>query len=211
MKILNLVLLAFLLTSGVAAQTSPSYPDAPGVVVVKNSWHTRVLDSAAYEDPLRASRERVGEEIAQREIMEDYRSSGGSTRTLPSRDVQWRSLRAPTRAVQYIFEAEIKNTGAKRMRGVVWEYVFLGPAGGREVGYRRFASKVSVSPGKSAKMVAYITLHVNNATEAKVANKAAQQAHGKYLERISIRRILYEDNSVWERHSKEADGSIRTQ
>jgi hypothetical protein len=202
MKALNLLLLSFLLIGSAAAQTSSRYPSAPGVAVVKNSWRTRTADSAMNEDPLRPSRERAEEETVQKEIIDDYKNTGGSSRRLPSRDVRWRTPRQPTRMVQYIFDAEIKNIGPKKMRRVVWEYVFLDAAGEREIGYRLFESNVNIAPGKTAKMVGYIQRYVNSAAEAKEANKVAREVHGKYMEIIAIRRIEYDDNSVWERPSK---------
>lgn len=199
MRVLNLLLLTFLLTCGAAAQTQSRYPDAPGVAVVKKSWRVRAVDTSASGDPLRASGERLEEEAVQKQIEDDYRRSGATTTPWPRPQVRWNTLRAQTRAVQYIFEAEIKNTGAKRIRGVVWEYVFLDAAGERELGYRPFASRVNVGPGGSAKLIGRLTKIVNSAAALKEARKAADRTRGKFPELISIRRVEYDDGSVWER------------
>lgn len=199
MRVLNLLLLIFLFTCGAAAQTPSRYPDSPGVTVVKKSWRVRVVDTSASGDPLRAGGERLEEEAVQRQIKEDIERSGATTTPWPRPQVRWNTPRATTRAVQYIFEAEIKNTGAKRVRGVVWEYVFLDAAGVRELGYRPFASKVNVGPGGSARLIGRLTKIVGTAAELKEARKTADRARGKFPELISICRIEYDDGSVWER------------
>lgn len=192
----------FLLTGGVVAQTPPGNAVAPGVTVVKKSWHVRAVDAAMYEDPLRPSGERIGQEAAQKQIEEDYRRTGVRPSPRPNQDIWRNPLRTPTRAVQYVFEVEIKNTGTQRIRGVSWEYVFMDAAGKRELGYRPFDSKVSVGPGRSVKLVGRVTKIVGDAAELKQAREAAERSRGKFPEHVGIRRIEYDDGSVWKRNPK---------
>lgn len=205
MKVLNLALLLFLLTYAVAAQTPQRYAEAPGLAVIKNSWHSKVL-AAPGEDPMEPSLERLNEESAINERQNEIARSGASARpgityipgTLKTRPTP----RPSSPMVAYIFEATIRNTGTKKIRRIVWEYIFLDEGGTRELGYRAFNSKVNISPGKSVKVAGYTRIYVNDAVEANKLNQAAQQLHGKYMEVISIRYIEYADNSIWKRLSK---------
>ncbi len=195
MKILNLVLLAFLLAGGVAAQTSPVYPDAPGVTVIKNSWYVKARDRKLEEDPLGPSNEQMVKEV-QRESQEG-KDMVGSVIVRPPQI--WRNPTKSRPVAEYFFEATITNTGTKKIERLIWEYVFLSRTTGREVGYRPFRSKESISPGKSTKLVGVVIVPLENIAEGA---KAGQETRGRYVERVFIRQIEYDDNTVWRRPSK---------
>ena len=84
----------------------------------------------------------------------------------------------------------------KKIRGLVWEYVLVDPSTGSEVGRHQFTSKVSVGPGKSKTIFGYSTLPPVSSVDA---NNAGEGSEGQHSEQVVIKRIYYDDNSVWER------------
>jgi hypothetical protein len=209
MKVLNLTLLLLLLAGVASAQTSQRYPEAPGVVIAKSRWHTKVLMSRTVpaQDPMQPSVDRINQENAINERQEELLRSGATGQPDPMRSAvidqpSFLPGRTGYPVVAYIFEGTILNTGTKKIRRLIWEYIFLDASGTRELGYRAFASEVNVKPGKSAKVAGYVSQYANNTAAAKKANQAAQQLRGKYLEILSVRRIEYADNSFWQRPSK---------
>jgi hypothetical protein len=170
------------------------------VEVIKHSWHTKVRDRRLDEDPLGPTNETLERERYRRN--EELRKAGQT----PLEDVPkpkiWRNITRPEPAVGYFFEATVRNSGVKKIRRLVWEYVFTEPGGGGEVGYRVFESAVKLGPGKSAKVVGIVVRDVLTVAEGKAAEEAARRSRGKYTETVSVRRIVYEDGTIWDRHSK---------
>ena len=197
MKILNLVFLVFLLAGGVVAQTSLGYPEAPGVAVIKNSWHTKARDRMLEADPLNPSNEH-GEKERYRKYQEE-RNAAVSVPSAIQPPPIWREPTTSRPMVAYFFEATISNTGTKKIRRLIWEYVFLSRRTGREVGYRPFVSQESISPGKSKQLVGIVVAPLANIADGA---KAGQETRGRYIERVFIRQIEYDDNTVWQRPSR---------
>jgi hypothetical protein len=98
---------------------------------------------------------------------------------------------------EYVYEVKVSNTGAKKIRELVWKYVLLDPDTGREISDHQFTSKVSISPGRSKKLVGH------SAPPALVSvARTNRDLRDQYTERVEIRRVEYDDGSVWESTSK---------
>lgn len=197
MRFLNLVLLVFLLASGIAAQTSSIYPDAPDVAVINHSWHATARDRRMEADPLGPSSEHRHEENYRKYIEET--NAGGSPVDIIDRPEVWRNVPRSAPSVKYVFEATISNTGTKTIRRLIWEYVFLDRTTKREVGYRPFLSQESIRPGQSKKLVGTVFKYPASAAEGA---KAIQKMRGTYIEQVFIRSIEYDDNTSWRRPRK---------
>jgi hypothetical protein len=99
-------------------------------------------------------------------------------------------------SVKYSYEARIKNEGAKTIRMVVWTYSFVDRATGLEVGQRRLTSPTSAPPGGTVNLVVMSTTRPVRVVQAAKPNN--EKKH-KYLERVTIDRVEYDDGTVWQR------------
>lgn len=93
----------------------------------------------------------------------------------------------------YKYSLEAKNTSPKQVAELLWDYVFTDSRKQQEVLRHHFGSKVTIRPGKSAKLAIYST-----ATPYLVLD--AKQTHQPKNEHVVIKRIVYADGSAWEAH-----------
>jgi hypothetical protein len=213
MKALNLMLLAPVLLAVTPAQTLPP-SGAPDVVVTKYRWRQGARVPALKEDPLRANDEQREWQRAREETTRQNAARERDGRPLlppPSRPDGGRPTKNPEDSnkgavppvharpapgsVEYVYEVEVGNIGAKTIRVLTWEYVLRDAETGREVGSHRFAGRVSLPPGKRTKLVGR-----SSSPPARVvdATKADGQPWGQYAEGVVIRRVEYTDGSVWQ-------------
>lgn len=197
-----LILVALVLSGGLcAAQTPRDENAAPGLAVVENGWRRRLVRNPALDqDPLRPLEDQDRSERIRNEVARQNRvraAAGKEVTPLPSRNATNRlPPRRPAYPYVYIYKVKIINTGAKKIRGLVWEYVLLDSSTGSEVGRHRFATTVSVSPGKSKTLFGHSTLPPASSVDA---NSAGDAPEGQHSEQVVIKTIIYDDNSVWER------------
>ena len=97
-------------------------------------------------------------------------------------------------SVRYLYEVKVRNTGVKSIRTLIWDYVFFEPATERELGRRRFVSKVRVSPGRTKNLVMEST---SPPTLTIDAAKVGQNSQDQFSEQVVIQRVEYADGSVW--------------
>jgi hypothetical protein len=206
MKILNSLLLLFLLAGAVSAQQATSTTsDAPGLTVLEKDWRRQVRNPMLEDDPMRASTDRLELERALKQNQSDnaVRASMGMPPVPPpTRAPRTAGNNNPARntrpTVEYIYKAKVRNTGAKAIRRLVWEYVFFDPATQREVGRRRHDNRVNIRPGKSSNLIGRsIAPPTGTIDAAQVGKKPKDQ----YVEQVVIERIEYADGTVWMRDS----------
>jgi hypothetical protein len=194
MKTLKLALLMILLTGSAAAQSTSSTSSAPDVAVIKISWrwvgHNPQLDNALLSaNPERALRTAVNS------------ARINTNQNLPLLTVP--PVEAPLPIVRswsgFIYYFTVKNTGAKIIRQLVFEYAFTDPSTQRTVGRRQYKSKVKIRPGMLAKLVVRTSLPPIGTINAMQAGDDSQD---QSLEHMVIQRIKYDDGSVWQRGSK---------
>lgn len=98
---------------------------------------------------------------------------------------------SPLHGKGYKYSLETKNTSPKRVAELFWDYVFIDPRTEQEALRHHFGSKVTIKPGKSAKVAIYST-----ATPYLVVD--AKQTRQPKNEQVVIKRIVYADGSTWE-------------
>jgi|GEM_PF-1393546 len=200
-NLLSLVLIT--LSCGVCAAQNPVNKSAAhGVVVAESGWQkiSSKRNPALDEDQLiplenqdRSERVRT-QAIEQSKIRSAAR--GKDLEPLPSRNaIPPITPGQPDYPFDYVYRVKITNTGAKKIREIVWEYVTADPSSGSEVGRRRFTSTVSVGPGKSTTLYGRSTLPPTSIIDA---SSVGQQPEGQHSERVVITKILYDDYTFWE-------------
>lgn len=186
---------AAIMTAGVGqAQSAPS-----GVVVLGQSWdRSRPPSPALYEDPLRVASETARMQDAQRATIQqnkDREKAHLEPLPIPQRTGSQTGQRvspAPNGYI-YTYTARVRNDGTRKIRRVDWDYMVFDSAAGHEIGTHRFTSKVSVSPGQTKKLSGRTTSPPSNFVDA-----SADGAPIRYAERVVIRRVEYDDGTVWE-------------
>jgi hypothetical protein len=96
--------------------------------------------------------------------------------------------------VTYVYEAKVSNKGDKVIRKLIWDYIFFEQGTEKEVGRRRFVSKVNIGPGKTTDLVVRALAAPTSTVDARVADKKPQ---GQYSEKTVIRSVYYADGSIW--------------
>jgi hypothetical protein len=195
MKALSLIFLVCLLTGSAAAQGSINKPDAPDVAVIKISWrrvdHNPKLDQATFDG---------NPERGLRTIVNKARTNADPSQPLlpvPPLETPPPTIR-PWSGWLYVFT--VRNTGAKIIRQLVFEYAFTDPSTQRTVGRRQYKSKVKIRPGMTANLVVRSSLPPIGTIDAKQSDQNSQDQSPE--KQVVIQKIKYADGSVWQRGSK---------
>lgn len=184
-----------------AAQTPPVGNAAPGLTVVEKGWRKLLVrNPALVEDQFALLENQAASERAREDAREQNRNRvllGKEPAPLPPRNAPVKlSPPKPGYPFVYVYSVKIINTGVKKIRGIIWEYLLIDPTTGTEVGRHRFASKVSVGPGESATLRGRSTLPPASSVHASEVGEAPE---GQHSEQVMIKTIFYTDKSVWER------------
>jgi hypothetical protein len=202
MKFLQLLLSVFLLAGVATAQTPSNLTDAPGVTVVAKKWHKQVRYYALHDTQVRDHERQLEYERVMKQTLYENKIRarvGEKPLGLPlppglsSSEPGLGRYRAP---FQYVYEVRIRNTGAKKIREIRWEYLLSDPKTGREVGSHTFTSKESISPGRIKKLTGY---SINSPAIVVDVTKSGKEAPGQFSERVVIHSIKYADGSTWQR------------
>jgi hypothetical protein len=167
------------------------------VTVIQKNWRVEVRNPALEKDPLGPNRDRQQEETALKgDARENENRAQQGEPALPPRV----RVPAPERGphgvfITYVFEVKFRNTGEMPIRTLTWEYLFFEPGTEREVGRRRFISRVSISPGGTRTVIMRSATPPTGTIDAPNAGKKSRD---KYSEQVVIQRIGYADGSVWQ-------------
>src|SRR6476469_305734 len=126
MKILSSALVLFLIAVSTSAQTSSASPD---VTVLQNKWRIDLYNPALDKDPLAASKEHRQEEIQQQAAARENenRIRHGEPALPPVVRNSAPDTGDHRLTAFYVYELKVRNTGAREIRTLTWEYVFLEP------------------------------------------------------------------------------------
>lgn len=195
------MLVLFLFSFCAEAQTMPNPSAGPRVTVIQKKWRMEVINPALEKDPLKANKDRQQEEIQQKSdaTENENRILQGGTALPPRAPVPTPETGAHGLSIAYVYEVTVRNTGEKTIRTLTWDYVFFEPGTEREVGRRRFASRVNIGPGKTRNVV---FRSASSPTGAIDATKAGKKSRDQYSEQVVIQSVGYADGSVWQTASK---------
>lgn len=194
-----LLALGLVLLVDVSAQSSQAPPDAPDLTVTKKIWRKEIYNPALTADPFRANDEQAELQRAQRDnnIRNSVRVREGNT-PLPApaaRNPKPMPTESEAPRVLFVYRVTVKNSGTKTITGLVWDYLFFDSERAEQVGQHSFLHRVKIRTGKSIELIGESTrppTSVINATKVK-------KGEAQLTEEVIIRRIEYEDGSVWQR------------
>lgn len=194
MNVLCFVFVLCLSASFSKAQIPSEQPAKPDVIVLQKKWREEYRNAALEEDQFKIQKEREQQERARIDLERQnaIKNQQGMPPTLPP--APRLSKREQGISVAYIYEVKFKNTAAKEIRTLTWEYVFFDPGTNREVGRRRFVSKVGIGAGKTKTVVERSSSPPTGAIDAAKAGKKSQD---RYSEQVMIQSLGYADGSEW--------------
>ena len=182
-----------------AQQPQPDTADSapPNVVVLKKSW------SKGYP-PMRDSFRTQSQTDVQRQVRAEKAVIERRQDALPNQPTEERMpvfIRTPSVTTSnsgyvYTYKIKLKNTGAKAITRVYWEYQFLDPQTKEVLGTRQIYSKVKLAPGKIKTIEADSRRQPTTRVTADNADKKYQDS---FTERVIIHRIEYADGTAWQR------------
>jgi hypothetical protein len=98
-------------------------------------------------------------------------------------------------APEFVYMVRIRNSGPKKIKAILWDYVFVEPQTGIELGRHTFVSESELSPGKIKTLLATSTRPPTRVISVRML---IDNDSGTYGEQVAIKRIIYSDGSVWE-------------
>jgi hypothetical protein len=191
------MLVLFLFAICASAQTSSNPSAGPEVTVIQKKWSMDVRNPALEKDPVKAMKEREEEERKRKEAdsLNDKRTQQGMRAAVKPVPMNRPKMEDHGLSVTYVYEVKVRNTGAKPIRAITWEYVFFDAGTKQEVGRQRFESKVSINPGKTKNLV---ERSPSSPTGTIDATKAGKKSGDQYSEQVVIQSVRYDDGTVWQ-------------
>lgn len=100
----------------------------------------------------------------------------------------------PDIVTEYVYNVTVRNTSAKAIKIIGWDYVFVDPTNGMELGRHHFQNEIRIRPNKQSALEGYTP-----APPSKIVTVSALQHNAKnpFAERVEITCITYKDGSVW--------------
>jgi hypothetical protein len=99
----------------------------------------------------------------------------------------------PSRYV-FVYKATIKNSSAKAIKSIDWDYVFLERGTETEVGRQQFTSEEKIAPGKTKELSVTITKPPTKTISLTALN---DNERGALDGRVILVRIEYADGTSW--------------
>jgi hypothetical protein len=200
-KFILLLLLSASLAPAAHAQTAVEAD--PGVEVVKHGWSKERInwERDPFAGPIESFDDARMRMRNEKRIEDAKRGSAPETDRLKTEaraDDSLIAARHRGKPARYVFsyKASLRNSGAKPIKEIDWDYVFFDAATSQEVGRHQFTSEGKLDPGKqrefgfliSAPPSQTISVHSLNEKESRGVNG-----------RVVLVRVLYADGSVWQR------------
>lgn len=206
LKLAVLLLILGLHTAPQAQQQQPDPQGPEGVAVVKFSWRKERIPgwenrsfgtSAETYDAMRArvdnerriqaarnsgNKAELGRRESAAKMLEDASAPKGSRNAERPRD-------------GYRYKVLVNNAGAKTVKLIDWDYVFLDPTTRQEVSRRQFTSEEKVRPGKDKELEVFIL----SPPFLTVNAKASRTDESPFVEQVVLMRVEYSDGTVWQR------------
>jgi len=90
----------------------------------------------------------------------------------------------------FLYKVRVENKGAKKIKAIAWEYVFLDPLDRSVISRHQFLSEVKISPGKKKEVSGLTVRQPMQVVRAEAASLPP-------VEQVVIKRVEYADGSVW--------------
>lgn len=204
MKIFGLFLSLLLVSAVSNAQTPASSATTPEVEVVKFSWSKERLnwEQNPFSGPNENFHEMQFRARSEKRVSDAKRSGTAGQQVSAERDAKvdaaivqaGRQQTGPAR-YYFIYRASLRNTSAKVIEEIDWDYVFVDAATGQELSRHQFSSSKPIAPGKSKELS--FMLGVPPTKRISVYALQKQERSG-IADQVVVVRVKYSDGSVWQ-------------
>jgi hypothetical protein len=96
----------------------------------------------------------------------------------------------------FAYKVKVRNTAAKVVEVLFWEYQFEEAADPSNLARRQFLCGVQIKAGKDKELLAWSASGPNGAISI---DSLANRAESPYRERVVVNRIEYADGTIWQR------------
>lgn len=196
----TLVLLGAIIANG---QTPTTLVTAPEIQVVKFTWSKERInwDQNPFGGPNENFHEMQFRARAERRASDAKRVNSPEASKL-EKDARTdaaiiqaeRQKKGPPRYT-FLYRTSLKNTSAKTIREVDWDYIFRDALTGEELGRRQFTSVETIGPGKSKELSFMLSTPPTQRISVFALDKKEKLGFG---EQVVIVRIQYSDGSEWQ-------------
>jgi hypothetical protein len=138
-------------------------------------------------DPFEANNQHRDQVIAQHEADRQNTRRGETVAVRPREQPVNIGKPLPSdSAVFYVYRIKVKNTGAKTIKALAWEYNFFDQASEKEMGQHQYTTKVKINPSKSIELIEWSYSPPSQIVDAK---KAGKESREQLEEKVVINRI----------------------
>ena len=95
----------------------------------------------------------------------------------------------------YRYKVRVRNDGAKTIKSIDWDYVFIDKETREEISRRQLTSDEKIQPGKEKELSVFILSPPSKTMKLDKSLKG----EAPFVERIELFRISYSDGSVWQK------------
>lgn len=169
---------------------------APGLRVVSYKWRSEIRNPLIDFDQSKEAKEDLEKERQRR--AQEARNDKLRELDMPPRHVPPPKLsneKRPSPSIFYKYEVKFANSSKLKVTRVLWEYVFIDPASGQELGRRRFESVLGIGPGKSKTVV---ERSASPPTGSLGVREAGMKEKDMFLGQILIKAVRYANGTEWE-------------
>ena len=198
MRILALCCLSLALGAAARAQSPAAAPD---LAVEKYSWAKERIgwEGDPFGGPVEGFDD-VRRRLADQRRVERARGTGniGEANKVEREMRAEQVLKArPTTPPRYVFhyKLSLRNTGAKTVKEIDWDYVFYDAATGAELGRRQFTGVEKIAPGKRKELSFFVPTPPTQSISVHSLGKKEREG---LREQVVVVRVLYEDGTVWQ-------------
>ena len=96
----------------------------------------------------------------------------------------------------FAYKVKVRNTSAKVVEVLFWEYQFEEAADPSNLARRQFLCGVQIKAGRDKELLAWSASGPNGAISV---DSLANRAESPYRERVVVNRIEYADGTIWQR------------
>ncbi len=162
--------------------------------VIKSKWQLVSNSFKVDQDPLLINEQQAALEKAIKETVRENQIRVNANQPqipIPTRGTTTSRPTTSRPSTWYRYEVKVRNTGAKTIRRLTWEY-----AQATNTPSREFSSNAKIRPGATKNLVVKSSRPPTGVVDASQIGKAkADEAP----EQVIILRVEYEDRAVWTR------------
>jgi hypothetical protein len=202
----TLLLLAFLVPLALRGQNNVAPNDGSSLVVTGSSYaksrHTLEFADASSPGPAPAMTAANKNFERNRRINDPAGVRDPNADTIDGRSAAMeksvQESRAPKRKEVdgYEYRVKFRNSGAKAVEVLFWEYEFTDSSNSSNVARRQFLCGVGIKPGKEKEILSFSVSGPSNVVSA---GSLASEAGPTFAERVVVNRVEYSDGTIWQR------------